>query len=96
MEEDHNGYLALDKAALVAPLIEAVKQLDTENTALAEENSALREKLQGLEARIETLENGTSATADSAADTDELPRNTTLFLFILITLGIIIYTFRKR
>lgn len=96
VEEDHNGYLALDKAALVAPLIEAVKQLDAQNTALAKENTALHEKLQGLETRIKMLENGTAAIEDSVADTGATPQNRTLFLFILVALGIIIYTLRKR
>lgn len=96
VEKDHNGYLALDKAALVAPLIEAVKQLDAENTLLDQKNAALHEKLQSLETRIKTLENETSATADSESATGKTPQNIALFLFILIALGIIIYTLGKR
>lgn len=50
-----DGYKAIDYQALVAPLTEAVKELDDKNTALANENAQLRQRLDRLEAMVQQL-----------------------------------------
>jgi hypothetical protein len=48
-----DGYLGVDTECLVAPLIEAVKEL---NDKLETENNSLREKIENQQRRIEVLE----------------------------------------
>lgn len=50
-----DGYKAINYASLVAPLTEAVKELDAKNTALANENAQLRQRLDRLEAMVQQL-----------------------------------------
>lgn len=50
-----DGYKAIDYPALIAPLTEAVKELDAKNTALAAQNAQLQQRLDRLEALVQQM-----------------------------------------
>ena len=53
LNEDIGKFKSVNYEALVAPLIEAVKELKTENETLAKKNEALESKNEGLELALE-------------------------------------------
>jgi hypothetical protein len=82
VEDDENGYLGILKEALIAPLIEAVKELDTRTTELQKQlneskkqNTLLQLQLQKLNERIDALENkNTTNTVEEIPRVREIPK----------------------
>jgi hypothetical protein len=50
--EDRDGHLMVDYAVLVAPLIEAARELDKRNAVLEKENREMRHRLDRLEEAV--------------------------------------------
>lgn len=49
IKEDNNGMLSMNYVGLIAPMVEAMKELKAQNDLLREENEAIRKRLEALE-----------------------------------------------
>ncbi|MBU6235617.1 MAG: bZIP transcription factor, partial [Alphaproteobacteria bacterium] len=56
VKTDVNGMKAVDYDMMIAPLVEAIKELDSEVTLLKTENAALRARVETLENTVKSLE----------------------------------------
>lgn len=54
--QDDNGLYGLRYAEFVVPLVKAVQELDSANSALSNENEGLKSRLDNLDARVQELE----------------------------------------
>ncbi|MFP4314294.1 MAG: tail fiber domain-containing protein, partial [Alphaproteobacteria bacterium] len=53
---DPQGVKSLNYTGMIGPLVEAVKELDAQNNALADENAELRKMIHDLSARMDVIE----------------------------------------
>lgn len=56
VQTDPQGVKSLNYTGMIGPLVEAVKELDAQNTALADENAELRKMIRDLSVRMDVLE----------------------------------------
>ena len=54
--QDQKGYLTLSDRPIIGALVNAIKELNTKNQALAKENKSLKDALEALVKRVEQLE----------------------------------------
>jgi prepilin-type N-terminal cleavage/methylation domain-containing protein len=86
VSEGENGYLAVDKTALIAPLIEAMRELDNRNTSL-------EARIAILEDEIAVLRSTKPSDADSTASS--LDRSFWIALLALLIAGFCLFRPRK-